>query len=133
MTGVSRKGTVNVTGTWHGQYSYRDYRQPVFFVATLREAAGRIEGATEELRPVTGETLCAAIGARRSGGAVTFVKTYRDPPLGYGAVCYDGTLNADGTEIEGSWQIPTDGHGKFLMIRWNSTEEEIVREVSEFV
>ena len=37
---------------------------------------------------------------------MTFLKTYQNAPLGNGVVNYGGTLNADHTEIEGSWQIP---------------------------
>ena len=123
----------NLTGTWHGQFTYADYRQPVFFVATLVESAGWIDGTTQEPRPVTGETICATIGGRRSGSTVTFVKTYQDPPRGYGVVNYAGTLNTDGTEIEGSWQISRDWSGRFLMIRSSGTEASVTREVSEFV
>jgi len=130
---VSSESTANVTGIWDGQFTYPDYRKPVFFVASLQESEGWIDGATHEPRPGTSDTLYAVIGGRRSGSAVTFVKTYQNSPRGYGVVRYAGRLSADATEIEGSWQIPGDGSGRFLMIRSSGTEESIAREVSEFV
>ena len=78
MTGLSGECTANLTGTWHGQFTYPRYRKPVFFVATLVESAGWIEGATHEPRSVTGRMLYAAISGRRSGSAVTFVKKYQN-------------------------------------------------------
>jgi hypothetical protein len=133
MTGLLGKSEANLTGTWHGQYTYPSYLPPVFFVATLLEATGRIEGSTREPRPVIGETLCAAIAGHRSGNAVTFVKTYQRAPRGYDVINYAGTLSADGTEIEGRWRIPGDGSGKFLMIRFDGIAEAISREISELV
>ena len=122
----------DLTGTWHPQFTYPRHRKPVFFVATLMESAGWIDGTTQEPRPLTGRTLDAAISGRRSGSAVTFVKTYRNGPPWYGVVHYGGTLNADGTEVEGSWQISRDWSGRFLMIRGSGTEEAIARQVLEF-
>jgi hypothetical protein len=91
-------------------------------------------------RLVAATCLYAVIAGRRSGSAVTFLKTYQNAPLGYGVVNYGGTLNADHTEIEGSWQIPRNWFGlflswsgKFLMIRHSGVEESVAREVSEFV
>ena len=102
------------------------------------QSAGWIDGTTQEPGPVTGRTLHAAISGRRSGSAVTFIKTYQNWPYRYHVVNYGGTLNADGTEIDGSWQIPrnwSDGFlnwsGGFLMIRVNGTEEAIALELSE--
>ena len=133
MTGLSREGTANLTGTWHGQFTYPRYRKPVFFVATLVESAGWIDGTTHEPRPGTGETINAIIGGCRSANAVTFIKTYQDPPRGYDGVSYAGRLTADGKEIEGSLQIPRDVSGKFLMIPSSGIEQSFAREISEFV
>jgi hypothetical protein len=140
MTGLSRGNTANLTGTWHDQYSYPYFLQPVFFVATLLESAGRIDGTIGEPRRGTSEMLYAVIAGGRSGSAVTFLKTYQNAPLGYGVVNYGGTLNAAHTEIEGSWQIPRkwlgsfrSWSGKFLMIRDSGVEESVAREVTEFV
>jgi hypothetical protein len=140
MAGLPRESTANLTGTWHGQYTYPCFLQPVFFVATLLESASRIDGTIEEPLRGTSEMLYAVIAGRRSGGAVTFLKTYQNAPLGYGVVNYGGTLNADHTEIEGTWQIPRNWFGlflswsgKFLMIRDSGVEESVAREVAEFV
>jgi hypothetical protein len=48
---------------------------------------------------------------------VAFDKSYHDAP-GYDAdVGYQGTVSADGLEIEGSWSLGRGGQGTFLMIR----------------
>ena len=126
MTGRSREDTANLTGTWHGQFTYSRYCKPVFFVATLVESAGSIDGTTHEPRPGTGETINAIIGRCRSANAVTFVKTYQNAPRGYNVVSYAGKLSGDGPEIEGSWQITRDRSGKFLMIRTSGIEQSFL-------
>ena len=45
---------------------------------------------------------------------------------------YEGTLNADATEIDGRWSIPRDYlSGKFLMIRSNAAARRRVGAVLE--
>ena len=63
----------------------------------------------------------------RQGQAVRFVKTYEGSNPYYGTVHYEGTLNADVTEIEGRWSIPGDGSGAFLMIRPAGASQTIAR------
>jgi hypothetical protein len=111
--------TQNLTGVWNGLYSYPDGRS-VTFVATLIDSGSALSGSTHE--PCVGgdcpaATLFATLMGNRQGSAVSFRKTYEAASARYGTVNYDGTLNADATEIEGRWTIPGVWSGKFLMIR----------------
>jgi hypothetical protein len=51
----------------------------------------------------------ASIAGHRSGGAVSFVKRYEPPGYGFGTVFYEGTVNAEATEIDGRWRLPNMG------------------------
>jgi hypothetical protein len=124
----------NLTGVWHGLYSYPVGRAPVSFVATLIEAGSTVSGTTHEPCDVGGrpnETLYATLLGRRQDSAVVFVKTYDGGNPHYGRVAYEGTLSADGTEIEGRWIVPGSWSGKFLMIRSPGKEESVSRRVFE--
>jgi hypothetical protein len=68
----------------------------------------------------------ASIAGHRSGSAVSFVKTYEPPGFGYDKVFYEGTVNADATEISGRWRLPgINLSGTFLMVRSSKTAEVI--------
>jgi hypothetical protein len=126
----------NLTGVWHGLYSYPYGRAPVSFVATLIEAGSTVSGTTHETcdtarRP--NETLYATLLGRRQDRAVAFEKTYDGANPHYGRVSYEGTLSADGTEIEGRWTVRGGWSGKFLMVRPAGKEEIVRREVFEKV
>lgn len=115
MTGTSD----NLTGVWQGLYTYSP-GPSVSFMATLIESASRLSGATHE--PCSSDrcsvaTHDALLNGQRQGSAVAFEKTYDPVSPEFSAVQYDGTLSADGNEIEGRWRIPGAGSGKFLMIR----------------
>jgi hypothetical protein len=114
-------GPENLTGVWQGLYTYPAGGASVSFVATLIESGHTLSGATHEPRTHgtgLGETIYATLLGTRSGSAISFVKTYeRSAGPGYGRVDYEGTLNGGRTEIEGRWNIPGAGSGKFLLIR----------------
>jgi hypothetical protein len=123
----------NLTGIWHGLYSYPYSRPPVSFVATLIEAGRTVSGTTHEpcdREDSRGEILFATLLGRRHGSAVTFLKTYDGSNPNYRRVIYEGTLSADGTEIEGRWILPGSS-GKFLMIRSAGKEEAVTRKAYE--
>jgi hypothetical protein len=125
---------LNLTGVWHGLYSYPIARAPVSFVATLIETVGAVSGTTHEPCAVGGspnETLYATLVGSRQDSVVTFVKTYDGANPNYTTVAYEGTLSRDGTEIEGRWIVPGNWSGKFLMIRPAGKHEAISRKVSE--
>ncbi len=121
----------NLTGIWHGLYSYVDGRPSVSFVATLIEAGSTVSGTTHEpsdRRGSLNQALYATLLGRRQGASVTFLKTYeRAGPRYFSTIAYQGMLSGDGTEIEGGWLIPGNSSGKFLMIRSAGKEEAVRR------
>src|SRR5579871_3929182 len=76
---LSDAAASNLSGVWHGQYTYDEPgREAVGFIAELSDAAGVLAGWTEETAEVAGApaTLRAALQGKRSGGFVTLVKLY---------------------------------------------------------
>jgi hypothetical protein len=119
----------NLTGVWHGLYTYPDGIS-VSFVATLIEAGRSVTGSVHEPCTVGGspnETISATLSGSRSDSAVRFLKTYEGTNPHYGSVHYEGTLNHDGTEVEGRWTVPRNWSGKFLMIRSGGAAETVAR------
>src|SRR5580704_10756526 len=107
MTGNDPRDARNLTGVWHGLYTYPDGLS-VSFVATLIEAGSSLTGSVHEPCTVGGspnETMFATLSGSRHDGAVDFVKTYAGTDPHYGTVNYEGTLNCDGTEVEGRWTV----------------------------
>lgn len=123
----------NLTGIWHGLYSYPGGRPPVSFVATLIEAGSTVSGTTHEPCDTggsPGDVLFATLLGRRQGSTVAFLKTYDGSNPYYSRVTYEGTLSADGTEIEGRWIVPGNA-GKFLMVRSAGKQEAVTRKAFE--
>jgi hypothetical protein len=113
-------GQTNLTGVWNGFFSYPRLLEPVTFTATLIETQSWVSGSTHE--PCTvgkhiGQTLYATLLGTRAGNAVTFTKTYDGTVRGYSAVNYEGSVGADGMEMEGRWTIRVTWSGRFLMVR----------------
>ena len=126
----------NLTGTWHGQYSYAGIPEPVAFVASLIEIAGALSGETiESGKDRTGVTaqFRAALSGRRSGGDIAFTKSYDGGGGWRHSVEYDGVLSADGSEIEGRWRIRRELTGKFMMIRPAGKAQSVTKRVAERV
>jgi hypothetical protein len=130
----------NLTGVWHGLYSYDAALAPVYFVATLMSGPAWISGTSHEAtNEIEGQalTLFAAIEGSREGSAISFVKTYDGTGGWSHCVPYTGTLSPDGLEIEGTWVVQEEGYltttGRFLMIRSNGASEALVRQVYETV
>jgi hypothetical protein len=126
----------NLTGIWHGLYSYPRFEQPVYFVATLISFANSFSGTTHEA--VEGRSgaplqLFASLEGVRDGTTVTFTKRYDGSHGWTHKVEYEGDLSADALEIEGTWSIPCDWTGRFLMIRNPGATEKAVRNVFEKV
>jgi hypothetical protein len=126
--------TDSLTGVWDGTYT-----QPgvgiVTFLATLIESGGALGGSVTEPCAMPScplSTHNASIAGHRSGSAVSFVKRYEPPGYGYDTVSYEGTVNAEATEIDGRWKLPGIS-GTFLMVRATraaeaSTTEQQARE-----
>jgi hypothetical protein len=126
MTTRSPADARNLTGVWHGIYSYPNSNPPVSFVATLIETATMLSGTTHEGE--AGGTLFATLVGRRHGSTVSFVKTYDGTNPDYRTVDYQGRLSGDATEIDGRWTILGVWSGKFLMIRARGVAETIARQ-----
>ncbi len=112
----------DLSGLWHGQYSYPTAKAPVPFVATLLDAGGALSGSITEkstLPPRAGEVLYATVAGQREGACVRFIKSYESDDPRYQTVAYDGQVSGDGSEIEGIWNI-RGWQGRFLMIRGTS-------------
>ena len=124
--------TDDLTGVWDGTYIQPQVGM-VTFVSTLIETGGALGGSVIEpcmMRSCPIATHNASISGQRSGSAVSFVKTYEPRGYGYDKVFYEGTVNADATEISGRWRLP--GHpdsGSFLMVRSSKTAEPVAAEV----
>jgi hypothetical protein len=112
--------TSSLTGVWDGTYT-----QPgvgiVTFLATLIESGGALGGNVTEPCATAGcplNTHNASIAGHRLGSAVSFIKRYEPPGYGYNTVSYEGSVNAEATEIDGHWKLPgTTTSGTFLMVR----------------
>jgi hypothetical protein len=119
MSERTSEDTDNLTGVWDGAFKNSDGGS-VSFTATLIESGSLLTGSTHEpcaLSYCPRKTHLANLSGRRSGRAVSFVKTYDPPGYGYDTVIYGGELNGDASEITGRWTIPPDLSGEFLMIR----------------
>lgn len=118
---MSSSEPVGLTGVWDGQYSYPRSLSPVHFTAVILETGVVIAGTIHEQPPdgpSAGQTLNAMIQGEHLGSAVQFTKTYDAAPRGHRRpIFYEGVLSADGNEIEGTWAVPGNWSGKFLMIR----------------
>jgi hypothetical protein len=126
----------NLTGVWHGLYSYPAYLEPVFFVASLISHGSSFSGTTHEAQ--TGAKgaplkLFAALTGTLTGNTVDFLKTYDQSHSVEHSILYNGELNFDQSEIEGTWTIPGYWSGRFLMMRSAGMKEEIIRKAYEHV
>ena len=123
--------TDSLTGVWDGTYT-----QPgvgiVTFLATLIDSGGALGGNVTEpcmMSHCPLNTHNASIAGHRSGGVVSFVKRYEPPGYGYNTVSYEGSVNAEATEIDGRWKLPgTATSGTFLMVRSTKPAESIAIE-----
>lgn len=124
----------NLTGCWDGFYTYASRTYAVGFGATLIETPGWLTGSTQEIctsGPEEGALLCATLEGHRHGASIAFVKTYDGTAARFNQpIRYEGTVNADATEIEGRWQISPRWTGRFLMIR--SGSQDVAHRVAEF-
>ena len=123
--------TDSLTGVWDGTFVQQQVGM-VTFLATLIESGGALTGNVTEPCTSPGCPLAthnASIAGHRSGSAVSFIKRYEPRVNGYDTVSYEGTVNADATEIDGQWKLPgTMGSGTFLMVRSGKPAEAVASE-----
>lgn len=122
----------NLTGVWDGTFIQSQVGM-VTFLATLIESGGALGGNVTEPCTMPGcpmGTHNASIAGHRSGSVVSFIKRYEPAGHGYDTVSYEGTVNADATEIDGRWKLPgTAASGTFLMVRSGKpAEAEVAKE-----
>jgi hypothetical protein len=126
----------DLSGRWHGFYSYAGGAHACAFEAELRDHGGEIVGISFEVAqfgPSPGAMLSASVEGRRNGRAVDFAKTYDDVGLAGYTIHYAGTLAEGGNEIDGAWSIPGEHSGTFLMVREGGAEAEEERHAAEEV
>ena len=102
---------LDMTGLWHGTYTYTDFRQVTMpFAANLVDDGGHLSGTIIE--PASGEErfhaeeIEALIAGARGGQAVDFTKTYAGQAWRH-SVDYVGRLSADGQSVTGMWSVDT--------------------------
>lgn len=123
---------LDMTGLWHGTFSYPAFEGPTTpFVANLHDADGRLSGSILEpdaqgFGGFPGGELEAQIVGTRAGQAVDFIKTYGGPIAGH-CVDYVGKLTDDGQTVTGVWSYD-ELDGAFEMHRDISLEEVIAAE-----
>jgi hypothetical protein len=127
---MSEEQPENLTGVWHGLYTYPHGLEPGAFVATVMDIASGLTGTIHETSHGDGrppQPLNASIAGFREGGTVVFVKRYDGSGGWSHAVNYHGALSADRSEIEGVWDIPGVWSGRFLMVRSRGAPDAVRR------
>ncbi len=125
-----------LTGVWHGLYSYPQYLEPVFFMATLVSHGGHFSGTTHEAQvgmPGAPLTAFASVDGVVDGEQASFKKTYDGTGGWSHSLMYFGMLNGDRNEIVGKWVFPNSWSGRFMMIRSTGLSETVVRKAYENV
>ena len=117
----------DLSGEWRGIFNYPREAPPTEFVAILHEAGGALSGQTVEPSLWGGE-VTARLDGRRSGKAVTLAKLYEESDGEYDSVAYQGSIDAEGLEITGTWSIPGIWSGTFIMVRERSIEQSAEQE-----
>jgi hypothetical protein len=120
---------LNLGGRWNGFYTYPGGPRPCPFTAELRDDGGLIAGETGEPGDNVGcpeAILHATLEGRRDGALVAFTKVYDLLEIADYAIHYEGTVTAEGDEIQGRWAIPGQWSGPFLMVRDSSGAEAAI-------
>jgi hypothetical protein len=120
----------NLTGVWQGFYAYSGERR-VPFTATLIETASHVSGSTHETCATRGRgtttVLFALIDGSRRGSTLRFAKQYDGSGGWDHTVAYEGAVNGDATEIEGTWRVNGGISGRFVMTRPRGTTIAVER------
>lgn len=103
---------LDMTGLWHGTYSYVDHaRETTPFAANILDEGGHLSGTIiepshGEEQLFGGDDVEAVIAGARGGQAVDFTKTYQGVSW-FHSVDYVGRLSADGRTVTGMWSVDT--------------------------
>ena len=131
---MSAQANFDLSGRWTGMYNYPGPIPPIAFEAELQDLAGCISGSiseSDEPSHDSGGSLGSIVEGLRAGSAVTFTKLYDDAERRPEPVFYSGTLQPDGNEISGLWEIPGHWSGTFLMVRSPGLAEAVEEEAGE--
>lgn len=133
MDQPSTSSPLNLTGVWHGLYSYPVAMPSVPFVATLSDQGGWFDGTRRSAASATRRAgaLTASLQGRRSGRSITMLKIYHRASVHNDSVRYVGDLNEDSSEINGAWRVASNWSGTFLTIRQRAVATALSREAEE--
>jgi hypothetical protein len=133
---VNASAGIDISGRWTGIFNYPGPFPPVAFEAELRDQDGSISGTISEPAENgagAAGTLDSIVDGAREGSAVSFTKVYEDEERMPEPVFYGGSLQPDGNEISGRWEIAGQWSGTFLMVRNPGAGEAVEEEVAEEV
>ena len=130
---LDRASMYDLTDTWSGRFWFPRLYPPVDFVARIAQTGARIGGEVEETGRggADGLPLTAQIDGAVSGAQVAFLKTYNRLVGGYDVVRYEGEIADGGWEVRGTWTIPGNWSGGFLMIRPRGLPYQAERQTEE--
>lgn len=117
------KKPADMNGLWSGVYAYNLAKAPVAFTAWFDEKAGMLGGTITEPNTFVADgpdELDAIIDGIRSGLNIDFAKRYRRASNAHQEkIYYEGTANADFTEVKGIWHFKSSKAvvGKFTLSR----------------
>jgi hypothetical protein len=120
----------NLTGIWHGLYSYPKYLDPVYFVATIISYGSSFSGTNHEAAEGWANApleLFASLDGSVAAAVVSFTKQYDGTGGWVHAVSYAGDLRDDDNEISGRWQVSGAWSGPFMMLRGTGVTETTAR------
>jgi hypothetical protein len=127
-------GDTDLSGHWIGMFSYPAEFPPNNFEAELRDIGGQVTGLItqpREIFDIPGPPRQAVIEGQRTGGQLSFIKIYDD--LDRPTVHYSGAIQPGGDEIEGTWSLPGDWSGTFMMVRARKEAAAEERKIGEDV
>lgn len=121
----------DLSGEWHGIYTYPDGLGQVDFDAAISDTGGALTGTIREVDAIyhRGAVLEATLEGSRRGTRIHFTKYYESGEEGFDTVFYAGELVDDGQEVHGRWDIPGAWAGSFVMVRPSARAAEAVRAV----
>ncbi|HEX8624130.1 MAG TPA: hypothetical protein VF782_03535 [Allosphingosinicella sp.] len=133
---MNAQADLDLSGRWTGMFNYPGPFPPVSFEAELIDHGGSISGTVfepDENPYGTDGTLHAIVDGARQGSALTFTKIYEDAERMPEPVFYSGTIQPDGNEVSGRWEIAGHWSGTFLMVRNPGVAEVVEAEAGEEV
>lgn len=133
---MSDGANLDISGRWAGIFNYPHSHPPNGFEAVLSDAGGAISGTISEPDDDPagmGGPLHSLIEGHRQGSAVTFTKMYDDLDRMPEPIFYSGTIQPDGNEINGRWEISGHWSGTFLMVRSPGAAEAVEEQAGEVV